>query len=402
MNTRRWLWLILLLALVVRVGYVYVQLNHSLFHVVTFAPDSERYINLAENIIDRGMFSYEGRVPTANDTPGFPLFLVGLRLLFGPSLMAIYLAQIVLSVATVLMAFYIARQYFSDQAGLWAVALIAIYPMGFIFVATPLTETLYSFLVAAFLAVFARISRGVNWAMAAGVVGGMATLTRPIVGGFLGLACLFLALKPKTRVSGLVVLGVFILVMAPWVIRNAVVFNEFIPLSTTTGYQIYGGHVAGATGGGEGHMRVGVDFTPWPVQPPGVSDNEWSRRLTAMGLEVYLSDPLLFFERLPRKIWNMWRPTWGGASFKNWIAIGGVYLLIWTLALVCLLSKKSKAPLLWGFVLYHIAVHALIFGIVRYRIPVEPVLCVLAGQGVMVLLGGRTNNGKDEADGLIS
>jgi len=402
MKTRHWLWLILLLALVIRAGYVYVQLNHSLFHVVTFAPDSERYMKLAENIIDCGMFSYEGRLPTANDTPGFPLFLVGLRLLFGPSLLAIYIAQIMLSTATVLMAFYIARQYFSDQAGLWAAALTAIYPMGFIFVATPLTETLYTFLVAAFMAVFARISRGMNWALAAGVVGGMATLTRPIVGGFIGLACLILALRPKTRAAGLVVLGVFTLVMAPWIIRNAITFGEFIPLSTTTGYQIFGGHVAGATGGGEGHMRVGVDFTPWPVQPPGVSDNEWSKRLTAMGLEVYKDDPLLFFERLPNKIWNMWRPTWGNASLKNWIAIGGVYIIIWVLALACLLSKKSRAPMLWGFVLYHIVVHALIFGIVRYRIPMEPVLCALAGQGVIVLWGGYIYKGKTGADGLIT
>ncbi len=386
MNNRRWLWLILLLALVIRVGYVYVQVNHNLFHVATYAPDSVRYINLADNLIKIGMFSYEGRVPTANDTPGFPLFLAGLRLVFGPSLMAIYIAQILLSVATVLMVFLIARAYFSDQAGLWAAGLAAIYPLGFIFVATPLTETLYTFLVAAFLALFSRISRGRNWALAAGIVGGMATITRPVVGGFIGLACLVLALKPKKRGLALLALGGLLLVMAPWVIRNAVVFGEFIPLSTASGYQVYGGNAPDSTGGSEGHMSAGLDFAHPPVQSEEMSDNQWSQKLTVMGLEVYSRDPLLFFQRLPSKIWNMWRPTWGEASLKNLVVIGGVYLLIWILALSCLWSSKCRAPLLWWFVLYHVAVHAIIFGIVRYRIPIEPALIALAGGGAVCLL----------------
>jgi 4-amino-4-deoxy-L-arabinose transferase-like glycosyltransferase len=384
-NTRRWLWLILILALFIRVGYVYVQINHNLFHVATFAPDSVRYINLAENIIEQGMYSYEGRVSTANDTPGFPFFLAGLRLVFGPSLAAIYVAQIILSVATVLMVFFLARAYFSDQAGLCAAALAAVYPMGFIFVATPLTETLYTFLVTAFLAVFARISRGVPWALGAGLVGGMAVLTRPIVGGFIGIACLVLALEPKRRRLALMTLCVLLLIMTPWVIRNAHVFGEFIPLSTTSGYQIYAGNAADSTGGSDGHMSAGIDFSHPPVQPQDVSDNQWSKKLTAMGLEGYSQDPWLFFKRLPHKIWNMWRPTWGGASVKNWVVIGGVYLLIWILAFNCLWSRQCRAPVLWAFVMYHVVVHALIFGIVRYRIPVEPALIAIAGGGAACL-----------------
>jgi len=384
-NTRRWLWLILALALVIRLGYVYVQLHHNLFHVATFAPDSERYINLANNLIKRGMYSYEGRESTANDTPGFPLFLAGLRLAFGPGLLAIYIAQIILSVATVLMVFFIAQACFSDQAGLCAAVLAAIYPLGFIFVATPLTETLYTFLVTSFLAILFKITHGRLWAVAAGILGGVTILTRPVAAGFIGLVCLILALKPTSRKLGLLSLAGILLVMAPWVIRNAVVFGEFIPLSTASGYQIYGGNAPDATGGSNGHMSAGVDFAHPPEQPQGVSDNEWSKKLTIMGLEVYSSDPMLFFQRLPSKIWNMWRPTWGEASVKNWVAIGAVYLLIWFFALACLISSKCRAPLLWGFVLYHVVVHAIIFGIVRYRIPVEPALIAIAGGGAVCL-----------------
>ena len=65
--------------------------------------------------------------------------------------------------------------------------------------------------------------------------------------------------------------------------------------------------------------------------------------------------------------------------------------MIWGLAIYSFtdwdLRKQSK--LLWGFVLYHVIVHAIVFGILRYRIPVEPALIALAGAGMAKLFAGK-------------
>lgn len=404
MNTRRWLWLLLLLALVVRLGYFYVQVNQGLFHVATNAPDSVRYMNMAGHILNDGMFSYNGRELTAADTPGFPIFLAGLRAMFGPGMLWIYLAQVILSAATVLLIYLIANELFSPKAGLIAAGFASIYPMLFIFVATPLSEVLYTFLATAFLALYVRARRGMAWAMAAGLIGGAAVMTRPVLALFVGLLGLFLLARSGRRALGLALLGGFVLVLTPWVIRNAIAFNEFIPLSSRGGFEFYLGNAADSTGGTGGHMAWGSDVKMPPDPPQGVSENAWNTQLAHKAISGLLEQPSLFWQRLPSKIWNMWRPTWGGASLRNLLLVGGLYVLMVCLALICPFSAagRSRSGILWGYWGFHVLVHALVYGIVRYRIPVEPVLCVLAGQGLLVILGGGIKKDKAGASGLIS
>lgn len=387
MNTRRWLWLILVLALFLRAGYAYVQINQNLFHVATFAPDSERYMRMAGHILEKGMISYDGHNLAAADTPGFPLFLAGLRALFGPDLIWIYLAQVVLSVATVLLVFLIGRELFSARAGLAAAVLAAIYPMLFVFVATPLTEVLYTFLVTAFLALYIKVRKGLPWALATGLVGGAAAMTRPVLAGFICLLGLLMLVRPGRRKLGVVLLIGFGMVLTPWIIRNAIAFNEFIPLSSRGGFEFYLGNAADSTGGTGGHMIWGSDVKLPPEPPEGVSENTWSAQLARRAINDITDNPWLFWQRLPSKIWNMWRPTWGGASLRNLALAGGLYVLMVCLALVCMFRPacRSGSGILWGFLGFHVLVHALIYGIVRYRIPVEPALCVLAGQGLITV-----------------
>ena len=400
MNTRRWLWLILVLALVIRLGYVYVQVNHDWFRVTTYAPDSERYMRMAGNILDKGIISYDGRSLTATDVPGFPLFMAGLHALFGPGLLWIYLAQALLSAATVLLVYSIGSELFSAQAGLAAAALATVYPMLFIFVATPLSEVLYTFLATAFLALYVRMRRGAPWALAAGLIGGAAAMTRPVLAGFVVILGLLMLARSGRRALGLVLLAGFALVLTPWVIRNAVAFNEFIPLSSRGGFEFYLGNAADSTGGRGGHMIWGSDVQMPPDPPNGVSENAWNLQLAGRALSDLKENPWLFWGRLPNKIWNMWRPTWGGASLRNLIVVGGLYMLMICLALICLFRPACLpgSGLLWGYLGFHVLAHALIYGIVRYRIPLEPALCVLAGQGLLAVVGAmRAESISEEA-----
>lgn len=396
-RTGRWLLVILALALGVRLAYVYAQVNHGLFAVATFAPDSKRYMRLAKHLAESGVFAYNGVDSTAADVPGYPLFLALVKALCGPELIWIYLSQALLSTATVWLVFILGRRYFSERAGLASAALAALYPMSFAFVAIPLGETLYVFLATAFLALYAHMRDSWRLALAAGLVAGAAVLTRPVLAGFAGLAGLAALALPGKRGKALVMLLGLGLALAPWVIRNAVTFHEFIPLSTRGGFEFYLGNAPDSTGGSGGHLSWGHDVKPPPGPPPGVSDNAWSAQLTRKALQGLAERPELFWSRLPAKIWNMWRPTWEGASPRNWLLVGGFYILIVLLALVSLLRRGGRAGLLWGYWGYHVLAHALIYGIIRYRLPVEPAICVLAGQGLLALLGAAPRRGEDQA-----
>jgi 4-amino-4-deoxy-L-arabinose transferase-like glycosyltransferase len=380
---RLWLAGILILALGLRMGFVYVQTQHQLFAVATVAPDSARYLSLAKSLLQGEGFSYGGGEPTAADPPGYPLLLAGLRAAFGPGLLPIYLAQALLSTATVWLVAALARRLFGPGAGLAAGLLAALDPLLFVFVATPLTETLYTFLAALFLLLAARAGGRPGAGLAAGLAAGTAALTRPVVAGFVPALVGWRLLRPRTRAAALALGLGFCLLLAPWAARNWVALGEFVPLTTRAGLEFYGGNAPDSTGGSGGHLSWGVDVDRPPPPPPGAGEAERSRRLMGLALEGLAENPALVWQRLPAKVWNLWRPVWEGASLKNRLAVGGAYLAAWAGALLCLLSPGGarRGALLWGFLLYHAAVHAVVYGIIRHRIPLEPALIALAGGG---------------------
>ena len=85
-----------------------------------------------------------------------------------------------------------------------------------------------------------------GWAIAAGVLGGAAALTRPA--GLLLL--LALALCAGGRRAALLVVCLGALTIAPWTIRNAVVFHAFIPISTEAGNTLAGTYNPKSAGDG--------------------------------------------------------------------------------------------------------------------------------------------------------
>jgi 4-amino-4-deoxy-L-arabinose transferase-like glycosyltransferase len=87
--------------------------------------------------------------------------------------------------------------------------------------------------------------RRVRWAIATGVLAGLAALTR--TNGLLLLLPLALAFvppggwrRPRSWIAPAMVVLAAALTIAPWTIRNAVVFHAFIPISDEAGYTLAG------------------------------------------------------------------------------------------------------------------------------------------------------------------
>ena len=115
----RWLLFFVLLALVLRVGYVF-TLDPEIFWY-----DGKEYMRLAQGLLDHGSYLAADGSATAYWPPGYPLFLA----MLGGKLLAVRLAQALLGALTVLLAYGIAREMLDRRAALFAAGVTAVYPL---------------------------------------------------------------------------------------------------------------------------------------------------------------------------------------------------------------------------------------------------------------------------------
>lgn len=151
----------------------------------------------------------------------------------------------VLGVVTVALLGLVATMLLGPLAGLCAMALAAVYPLIVAVSDSLLSETLFTPLVLAAVAcvlVLREGRAGYRWAVAAGALVGLAALTRSngIVVVLPLLAGLW-ALGPRRRLrAGAALVCTMIVVLVPWLVRDALVFHRFIPITTQSGYALSG------------------------------------------------------------------------------------------------------------------------------------------------------------------
>jgi 4-amino-4-deoxy-L-arabinose transferase-like glycosyltransferase len=243
---------IVLLALAVRVAAVAIDTGY------TPQNDSGDYDRHARSIA--ASFSYPPPIPTvapnggpsAFRAPGYPLLLGGVYALTGDSVEAGRYLNAILGAAGVLLLYLIAARIFSRRVALVAAALMAVYPPLVMLSLELYSEPLFiDLMLGAVLAAFVyRDDRRLRWALLAGALAGLATLTRQ--NGVLLLAVLLFALwlPPRRRWAAarapLAALLIAVALIVPWTVRNYVVFNEFVPLSTGGGFNLAGVYNADA------------------------------------------------------------------------------------------------------------------------------------------------------------
>ena len=239
-----------------------------LFCVLTqpvIAGDTEVYSEIAHCLLEHGFFGLEkaaGWSPTLIRLPGYPFFLAAIFRLFGEdNYTAAMLVQLVFDVLTCFWIADIGRRVCSEharseRAARTAFLLAAFCPFLACYVASPLTECLEIFFIAAAIdiAIIAFDSGRLRWWALCGVACAGAILLRPdgglILGG-IGLPLLWriffsgaaagsrsgAASGPARRrefALGALLLGVVSLApLAPWTVRNYRVFHVFQPLVTT-------------------------------------------------------------------------------------------------------------------------------------------------------------------------
>ncbi len=195
-----------------------------------------------------------GHYPLRTDSyifrpPGYPAFLVAVTLGHPDRIALAKLANVVLGAASCLVLAALSARLFRRRSLALATGLLGAICPGLVIVGADVqSEPLFILLQigAAFFLVAAVDRPSSNLALVAGAMVGLAALTRPAELALVPLLAAPLGdrrypVRARAHLAGSAILG-FALTLAPWTIRNAMVFREFIPVHDGAGIVFYQGN----------------------------------------------------------------------------------------------------------------------------------------------------------------
>jgi 4-amino-4-deoxy-L-arabinose transferase-like glycosyltransferase len=251
----RTIWLVgflLALALVLRLGYVAVTPGYQAI------DDAHNYDVHARSIATGHGFARIGSGPsgqTAFRPPGYPYLLAGVYALSGVEraqdstrFRAGRVANALVGTVIVALIGLLSAQLFGRRVALVALALGAVYLPLILVGGSLMSEPLFAALLLGALAAAVkhrRSARPYRWALLAGLLGGLAILTRANAAIILApLAVAVWDARPRWSWRALAppaaLVAVALAAVAPWTIRNAVVLDSFVPVSTQLGTALAG------------------------------------------------------------------------------------------------------------------------------------------------------------------
>lgn len=376
--------------------------------------------------------------------PGLPLILAGVQQVSGESVIAARLVLGLLGVAAVCMTYWLGKELGGDLVGLVAGALVAVSPTQIVFSVLLLSEGPFAFWQMLSLwgswhvlksAVWTpermqpaaldgeqnavvvdpserqsgqTITRPAWWClMLAGVWVVAAAYFRPTWAAWGPVLCALILLRAGWQswasirkgfvAVAWVVLGASI-ALAPWVARNAWVTGRFVPTTLWVGPSLYDGLRDDANG--DSDMTFYDRENLLATMDEYAVDREYRQRAWAWAWAHPGRTAELALQKLART-WSVW-PNAGQFS-QGANAVAGWYVLLFALTAVGLwqvvpfrlLTPVRKADpsdrwvallVILGPALLFSAVHMVFVGSIRYRLPSELPLGVLAAIGLVGLV----------------
>lgn len=234
-DSKRKFWFLYFLMLILELLVAWFILSTHGFNFYQ-GGDSPGYMLLAKNLAEHHILSLGGNplVPTNFRTPGYPIFLALIYLIFHSFIPAIFLGALISAFAAPLI-YLIAREIFSEKLALGSGILTAFEPMGLFLGVSILTEGIFTSVLFLFVFCFVKYinieKNSYLWYSSALL--GLATLIRPITFYFWPLAIIFIAYKAgflNWRLifkNSLIFIAIFFAVLSPWLIRNKISVNSW-------------------------------------------------------------------------------------------------------------------------------------------------------------------------------
>ena len=330
--------------------------------------------------------------PTAHWSFIYPLYLAGIYEVIGYHPLVARLVQGILGGALICFLVYLIGRRVADEAtGLVGAALAAVYGYFIYYNVALMTETFFIVLVlfSLYLSLEIREKPTVaRWALL-GLVLGLATLLRQTILLFIPFLLLWLFRELRTREVHwwhfAIPVIIITLMIAPWTIRNYLVYHQFLPLNSNAGYALYASNNPNLGS----DWRNDVVVVPIPEELKGKNEAELDRALTKKGIEYILADPSRYlWLNLDKTLeyFKFW-PSSDSSRISNLnrVLSFGLFLPFMLLGLYLSFSRWRNFAILYIFIIIHTGIHLLTWPAPRYRLPVDAVSMVFAGLAVTEL-----------------
>jgi 4-amino-4-deoxy-L-arabinose transferase-like glycosyltransferase len=205
-----------------------------------------------------GSYNYlmnaHGAGPTAYRPPLLPLLMAGSYKLFGRHFAPVRFMNMTFIAAAIALSFFLVARRFGIAPGLLALLLLLVDDRLRYYASMILTEAVACFLMTATFYLIVRTieTKSRRWAITLGAVLGLAFLSRSVL--FFFMPPIAITILVLTRLKGerwfaarslrpaLLFVAAFIVVSAPWLIRNCIVLRRFEPLGTQGAIGLIGGY----------------------------------------------------------------------------------------------------------------------------------------------------------------
>lgn len=371
------------------------------------APDSITYINPVHNIIETGTFAGSSGNLETKRTPGYPL-LIAASFFAGWDLAGVVVAQHAMCFVMMLLIGRILYKKGGEHDALLGAGLIGCNIILTVYSNVILSEIWFTFLIIIVFYLFASFpnDRPLKFLILAGVMGGFATLIRPI-GLYLGipLGIYLLIILPRNRlVHALVFLLSFFLIPCSWMARNYD-FTGHYNLSSISDINLLGYTAAGALALKEGgnyavvHERIKqnlLSLAEKEAKAKQLTTKERSNLYKSHAISIIADNPYYFIKHTVRsaaitllgnaatyisQLFHLSQQAARGLAITY--SIPALLLSLYGLS-VCWRRQRQLAVISLLFISYFTAIAAVGgVGGSRFRIPVEPIFCMLMTFSIM-------------------
>jgi 4-amino-4-deoxy-L-arabinose transferase-like glycosyltransferase len=355
-------------------------------------PDQGEYLQLAQSVLaGEGLVLVDERYATdqtlrAQRMFGYPLFLAAT----GANATAAKLTQALVGATTVLATFLITRRLLADSWSVLAAGLVAVHPFLVYFSTLLLTETAFTSLVTWGTLCLLKSRERSSWWLIAALLFMAATYVRPTGAvWFVGLA-LVVSLLPGKRWRWPLPVGatcvlVIALALSPWIVRNWIVLGRLVPTTTNGGITLYDGHNPDNLTGGSDQS-----FVQRMPHLALMDEVQRSSFLRSQAVKHATSDWRQTAVVTWRKVLRTWSPVPlndGATMLQKWA--GGLFavpvLLLASVGLIISPMPWRLRLVLATPALLVTLLHAATVGSLRYRLPAEPLIAILAVGGLASL-----------------
>ncbi|MFM9903221.1 MAG: ArnT family glycosyltransferase [Pyrinomonadaceae bacterium] len=387
--------------------------------------DTEDYINAANAFVNGTPYPRQSVFHPMFRPPLFSFLIAAVWSIFPQSIFAVKILQALLHGATVAIAYKIVFEVTRKKVPAFLGAVIcAINPLLAAHTVDFYTEPLHTFLCALGMLLLLKLLKSdqslLLKAFSAGIVFGLATLCRPAILGVaicLGLAIGVMYLNDIKRNKYLAAAAIFIfsifLAIAPWTYYNYRTTGEFILINDGFGYNLWLGNLPETTRLYEADFESKeenqkfADYVWGEVQRKKLAELEQTDNFSNLSLnereKVWRREAVKNLTQdygvtarlMLGKLRSFWTPFLNHFSYGYKIVIPVAIFVIFIYifgaygAFIFAGDRAGKGFIILLAVTFVIttAIHVLIFGFVRYRVPnVDPYLSLLSGVAVWQLL----------------